>query len=214
MVHGRVPRGSFPEHNIGTMRATLLKTEVESLLVDPSPANREQAAVKIATDDAGEVLFDDERQLAEEIFRLMVQDAEVRVRQALSFNLKDFSGLAHEIAVVLASDIEAVSIPMLRSSSVLTDGDLIEVVCTEGSAKQIAVAQRSAVSKAVSDALIEPYSEQVVSTLVGNVGSKISEDAMHKVLDKFGESDQVNGPLALRGRLPVVIAERLVHLIS
>jgi len=103
---------------------------------------------------------------------------------------------------------------MLRSSSVLTDGDLIEVVRTEGSAKQTAVAQRSAVSKAVSDALIEPHSEQVVSTLVGNVEAKISEDAMHKVLDKFGESDQVNGPLALRGRLPVVIAERLVHLIS
>jgi len=62
------------------MRATLLKTQVENFLVDPSPANREQAAAKIATDYAGEVLFDDERQLAEEVFRLMVQDAEVRVR--------------------------------------------------------------------------------------------------------------------------------------
>ena len=196
------------------MRATLSKTEVESLLVDPSPANRERAAAKIATDYAGEVLSGQERQLAEEIFRLMVQDAEVRVRQALSFNLKDFPGLSHEIAVVLASDIEAVSIPMLRSSSVLTDGDLIEIVRTQGTAKQTAVAQRAGVSEAVSDALIETRSEQVVSTLVGNVGAKISEDAMHKVLDEFGESDQINGPLALRGRLPVVIAERLVHLVS
>ncbi|MCH7636954.1 MAG: DUF2336 domain-containing protein, partial [Proteobacteria bacterium] len=204
----------MPEHNIGTMRATLSQTDVESLLTDPSPANRERAAAKIATDYAGEVLSDEERQLAEEIFRLMVQDAEVRVRQALSFNLKDFPGLSHEIAVVLASDIEAVSIPMLRSSSVLTDGDLIEIVRTQGTGKQTAVAQRAAVSEAVSDALIETRSEQVVSTLVGNVGAKISEDAMHKVLDEFGESDQVNGPLALRGHLPVVIAERLVHLVS
>ena len=112
---------------IGTMRATLSQQDVESLLTDPSPANREQAAAKIATDYAGEVLSDEERELAEEIFHLMVQDAEVRVRQALSFNLKDFPGLSHEIAVVLASDIEAVSIPVLRSSVVLTDEDLIEI---------------------------------------------------------------------------------------
>ena len=196
------------------MRATLSQTDVESLLTDPSPANRERAAAKIATDYAGEVLSDQERRLAEEIFCLMIQDAEVRVRQALSFNLKDFPGLSHEIAVVLASDIEAVSIPMLRSSSVLTDEDLIEIVRTQGTGKQNAVAQRAAVSEAVSDALIETRSEQVVSTLVGNVGAKISEDAMHKVLDEFGESEQINRPLVRRGRLPVVIAERLVHLVS
>ena len=131
---------------IGTMRATLSQQDVESLLTDPSPANREQAAAKIATDYAGEVLSDEERELAEEIFHLMVQDAEVRVRQALSFNLKDFPGLSHEIAVVLASDIEAVSIPVLRSSVVLTDEDPIEIVETQGTAKQNAVAQRATVS--------------------------------------------------------------------
>ena len=196
------------------MRATLSQQDVESLLTDPSPANREQAAAKIATDYAGEVLSDEERELAEEIFHLMVQDAEVRVRQALSFNLKDFPGLSHEIAVVLASDIEAVSIPVLRSSVVLTDEDLIEIVETQGTAKQNAVAQRATVSEALSDALIETHSEEVVSTLVGNVGANISEGAMNKVLDEFGETEVVHRPLALRGRLPVVIAERLVHLVS
>ena len=48
MPHRRFPRGSLLEHNIGTMRATLSQTDVESLLVDPSSANRELAAAKIA----------------------------------------------------------------------------------------------------------------------------------------------------------------------
>jgi uncharacterized protein (DUF2336 family) len=209
-----VPCGALPEKMIGTMRPTLSQQDVEGLLTDPSPANREQAAAKIATDYAGEVLTDDERTLAEEIFRLMVQDAEVRVRQALSFNLKDFPGLSHEIAVVLASDIDAVSIPLLRSSVVLTDEDLIDIVKTQGTSKQTAVAQRATVSEALSDALIKTHSEEVVSTLVGNVGANISEGAMTKVLDEFGESETIHRPLALRGRLPVVIAERLVHLVS
>ena len=127
--------GALPEQMIGTMRPTLSYKNVEGLLTDPSPANCEQAAAKIATDYAGEVLSDDERHLAKEIFQLMVQDAEVRVRQALSFNLKDFPGLSHEIAVVLASDIEAVSIPLLRSSVVLTDEDLIDIVKTQSTSK-------------------------------------------------------------------------------
>ena len=172
------------------------------------------AAAKISGDYAKEILSNEERQLAEEILQLMAGDAEVRVRQALSSNLKDYPGLAHDIAHSLANDVASVSLPVLRYSSVLTDADLMEIVRTQGAAKQVAVAQRGTVSEPVAEALVQTRDEDVVSALVSNQGAEISEDAMQKVLDEFGENERVNQPMARRTRLPVGVAERLVTLVS
>ena len=71
-------------------------------------------------------LGDQEKRLAEEIFGIMCRDAEERVRGALSANLKDCSYLPHDVARTLADDVEAVSLPILRFSAVLTDEDIVE----------------------------------------------------------------------------------------
>src|SRR3546814_9519942 len=62
------------------------------------------------------------------IFRRLVADAEVLVRQALAANLKTTADLPHDLAVALARDVDSVSLPVLKYSEVLTDDDLIEIV--------------------------------------------------------------------------------------
>lgn len=196
------------------MRPKLSIADVQRLLEDPSADSRAETAVKISQDYSSDVLSSEQRELAEEILKFMINDAEERVRQALSSNLKDYPGLSHDIARTLANDVESVSLPILRHSLVLTDADLIEILRTQSTEKKVAVAKRDTVSETLADALVETHNEDVVSALVENEGAEVSEAAMQTVLDEFGDNERVNQPLAHRAKLPVAVAERLVNLVS
>ncbi|MEO5374519.1 MAG: DUF2336 domain-containing protein [Alphaproteobacteria bacterium] len=192
----------------------LSEMDVARLLQDPSGAARADTAAKLAQQFDKGGFTAAERKMAEEIFRLMVRDAEVRVRQALSVNLKQNPQLPHDVARTLARDVEAVSLPMLQFSEVLTPEDLIEIVRSQGAEKQKAVAKRAHVESAVADALVDSGTEEVVATLVSNQGAEITEKSLHKVVDKFGDSEAMHGPLAHRAKLPVTVTERLVTRVS
>ena len=68
-------------------RTGLSQQDVTRLLGHPSGKTRAATAAKIARDFSSERLGPLERQLALEIFRIMVKDAEVRVREALALHL-------------------------------------------------------------------------------------------------------------------------------
>lgn len=196
------------------MRQTLSQEDVLRLLKDPSGENRREAAVKISSTYSAEDLTDDERNIAEDILRAMAKDVEVSVREALAENLKEYSGLSHDLAMTMASDVNSVALPVIQFSDVLGDDDLLDIVRTQGTEKQTAVAQRSTVSEEVADALVETGKETVVATLVGNDGAAISDKTFDKVLVDFKESDLVKTSMVSRDQLPVAVAERLVNLVS
>ncbi len=196
------------------MTERLTQADVAHLLSDPSPDARACAAAKIASQfDAGN-LSATERGLAEEIFRVMIGDAALRVREALSQNLKTCAFLPHDVALALASDVDTVAVPILEASDVLTDSDLLEIIQNQGAEKQLAISRRRQVSEQISDALVETGEVNVVASLVRNEGAELSEKTLHKVVDGFGESDLVQGPIVKRAQLPVSISERLVTLVS
>ncbi len=192
----------------------LTKKDVARLLADPSGRGRAETAAKIATDFTTQSLTDAERKMAEEIFRLMLKDAEVRVREALSINLKETPLLPHDVALALAEDVESVALPILQFSEVLLDADLIEIVRSQGPAKQVAVAGRATVSEGVSDALVSAGDEEAVITLVANQGAEISEGALQKVVDEFPASESIQDAMVHRPTLPITVSERLVTVVS
>lgn len=189
-------------------------TDVAKLISDPSGDQRAETAEKVSAAFSGGTLSDEERKIAEEIFRIMVQDAEVRVRQALSESLKNNPQVPHDVAVGLAQDVVEVATPIIQFSDVLTDADLIEIISNCDEDHQVVVAQRDVVSTEVSDALTESDSERVVGTLMSNEGAAISEKSFDKVVKKFGDSDAVMGSLAERSNLPIKVSERLVTIVS
>ncbi|MBF0095250.1 MAG: DUF2336 domain-containing protein [Alphaproteobacteria bacterium] len=192
----------------------LSTADVARLLADPSGSARAETAERIARGfDAG-AFSESERALAEDIFRLMLRDAEIRVREALSANLKQNPQVPHDIARALALDEETVALPMLQFSEVLTADDLVEIVRGRGAEKQKAVARRAHVDEAVADALVDCGNEEVVATLVANDGADLSEGSLHRVVDRFGDRETVQGALADRERLPVTVTEKLVAMVS
>ena len=196
------------------MSASLTHSDVSRLLADPSPEARVDAATKIATGFDLGIFSDSERKLAEEIFRIMVSDAEVRVREAIAITLKGNRFLPYDVAQALAADVDRVALPLLKYSDVLTDDDLLEIIRSHNEDKQIAIAGRLFVSEIVAGALIDSKSETVVCSLIANEGARISETSFIKAIDTLGESDKVQTALVGRSSLPVSVAEKLVAKLS
>lgn len=185
--------------------------DVKRLANDPSPTARVGTAAKLAQEFGSGRFSDAELKLAENIFRIMVKDAEVRVREALSANLKHNPNVPRDVAVTLAQDVDSVSLPILTFSDVLTTDDLVQIISNQLSQSKFeAIASRKTVDAAVADALADKGSESVIAKLVSNAGADISEGTFHKVVDKFGASELVQGPLVRRDALPVTIVERIV----
>ncbi len=192
----------------------LTQKDVDRLISDRSPHARAQTSAKIAAQFDDHALSAAERKIAEDIFRMVVKDTEVLVREALSAHLKTTLDLPHDVALALAKDVDSVALPMLKFSEVLTDEDLIEIVRGQNPAKQVAVAQRSKVSYKVSDALVDTGDENVVAHLVGNEGAQITEKSLDRVITEHEDSPAVADSLARRANLPPAICERVVAAIA
>ncbi|MCH8996969.1 MAG: DUF2336 domain-containing protein [Proteobacteria bacterium] len=189
----------------------LTQDDVAKLMADPSPEVRAETTAKIASQFTMEALSPAERQIAEDIFRKLVKDVELRVREALAAHLKNSPELPHDVAMALAKDVDSVSLPMIKFSEVLTDEDLIEIVRDQGASKQVAVAQRPSVSSRVADALVDTGNEKVVARLVANDGAKLTEKLLGRVMDEFEASDSVSDSLARRPNMPAAVSAQLVE---
>jgi uncharacterized protein (DUF2336 family) len=196
------------------MASSLSQTDVARLLAEPLPHVRAEVAGKLADEIDNPHLTEAELALAQDIVRLMAKDVEATVRKALSQSLRGALHLPHDVALRLANDIEAVALPILTHSPVLTDEDLVAIVRAGSAAKQEAIAVRPDVSEKVSDALISEANEAVVVALMSNNGAHISNSSLTKAIDRFESSDSVKESMVRRASLPVTVTERLVTLVS
>src|ERR1700754_4980451 len=93
--------------------------DVNRLANAPSVATRTNTAVLLSQTINTQALKPSELKLANDIFRLMVKDAEVRVREALAAHLKDGPHIPADVARTLAEDVDSVSLPILAYAEVL-----------------------------------------------------------------------------------------------
>lgn len=192
----------------------LTQDDVEKLMADPSAETRAETTAKIADQFTLGDLSETERRIAEEIFRSLVRDVEVRVRESLALHLKKSPDLPRDIAVSLARDVDSVALPVLRFSDVLRDEDLIQIVREQGGAKQVAIAQRPRVSSRVADALIDTGNETAVARLVANEGADLTTQALSRVMTEYDASEAVSDSLVRRPNLPAAISEELVERVT
>ncbi len=197
------------------MAQKLTFEDVERLMQDPSPASRSETAEKIATTFTTAELDPNERAIAEDIFRVLMRDAQARVRQALAENLQAAPDISADVARGLATDVsDSVALPILQSSEALTETDLLAIVREYQGQRQVAVAGRSDVTEAVSEAIVDTGNEDAVATLVGNEDAAIPDSTLERVSDEYGESARVQEPLVKRSQLPLRVAEKLVAKVS
>jgi len=199
----------------GQMSETKLTiADVERLLADPSEGARAEVAAKVATQFKEIELAPRERELAHEILGYLVHDVAVNVREALSRCLNDVPEAPRNIVLQLARDIDAVAIPVLERSPVLTDEDLVGLVYYGSPAKQCAIAGRPQVAAPVSEALALKGDRTAVLRLIANAGAIINEEAATMLVERYADDADVAAPLVRRAELPGTLVERLIAMVS
>ena len=198
------PHPAFP--------ATILTPlDVERLLRDESPESRVDVLEKVAHQYNQENYGERERAVAEQIFRLLMKDAAIRVREVLAEQIKSNPAIPRDIALHMAQDVDKVSLPMLQHSKVFSDADLVNIInASNDITKLIAISQREEVSPRVSDALVDTSYPQVVSSLIANDGAAISEQAMERIIEDFRGEPSVMETLVQQRQLPLTVVEKLV----
>ena len=192
---------------------SLTKQDVDLLMQNPAPEVRSQTARKVSL-EYQKTISKKEKEIAEDIFRLVADDVEVKVRQDLAESLKECSSLPRDIIEKIINDVATVACPMIQYSTLLTEQDLIEIIKTKDEEKQIAVASRSSVPYRVSETLIEEASEKPIVSLVSNNQADISDYAYQRLIERFREDEAVHRPLMMRSRVPAHILEKLINVVS
>ncbi|WP_262689501.1 DUF2336 domain-containing protein [Kordiimonas aestuarii] len=149
-----------------------------------------------------------------ELAQLLVEDAAISVREALSKELRACSFLPRELVSKLAQDIDQVSMPFLMASQAIDDSFLEDIVRSCGSGQQEAIAQRSHLSEVVSFAISDVGSYDAVSTLVENDTATLSGRSHHRVVERFPEERSLMEKLAQRADLPAEVVERIIFKVS
>jgi uncharacterized protein (DUF2336 family) len=193
----------------------LTRADVERLLQNPSVDAKVEIIQKVSGQYTPEHLSAGELAIADQIFQLLVQDSAVKIRAALSESLKHNPHISHDIVMKLAWDEEAVSLPILQVSEVLTEEDLIEIIRnSEEVWRCVAVAARPDVTAPVADALVNFDHKDVTAELLDNGKAEISEKSFEKIIRQVEGDEGLASKMVSRTHLPPSIVEKLSKVVS
>lgn len=193
----------------------ITREDIALLVREPSAAMRSRIAQKITSGYAGGNFSESEITLANEIFRLLLKDTEMRVRKLLAEELKHCMDVPHDIIWALANDHHEVATPVLQCSQVLSEDDLIAIVeATRELVKLRAIAARSSISRRLSHSLVETGDYQVVRLVVGNPNAALDDATIAAVLEEYARDNSVLEQLVYRGGLSHNFAEQLFSKVS
>ncbi|CAN5191004.1 pole-localized protein SpbR [soil metagenome] len=195
-------------------RARLTDLDIRRLIKATDEDERAAAAHKLCRSIDRAELDDVDREAAQKILRVLANDAAELVRRSMAVTLKASNLIPHDVARRLAADVDSVALPIIGFSPVFTDEDLIEIVKAGSAVRQIAIAARPTVSRDVAEALSVDGCEQAVRTLASNDNADLSEKAMARSIDRFGDTPEIVAALAYRQVLPLDITEKLIALAS
>lgn len=200
--------------SVAVLRSRLSEDDVHRLVRGDSIETRALAASKICKKIGAGDLDADEREAADAVLAIIAEDAAEMVRRALAITLKNSPHLPPRLARALADDIESIATPILEHSPVLTDEDLIDIARAGAANKQIAIASRRTLSRAVVRVIVDHGAETAVARAAGNDGADWDDTAYVRALRLHGDSAMVTDAFIARAELPMMVAEKLVSLIS
>lgn len=200
--------------SVVALRNRLTREDIRRLVKGETEDVRATAAQKICRRMDAADLTDAERNAASGILTLIAQDAAELVRRALSVTLRNSPNLPREVALKLALDIDAVALPVLESSPVLGDEDLLRVLEHAGTEKRCAVAGRDRVAPIVVHEILDSRDEKAVGIAAANDGAQFDGAAYQRAFADFCENPQVMDAFVARSQLPLDVTEKLISHIS
>lgn len=193
----------------------ITQLNLDKLSTELPLAMRKQLAEKTSLKYTTGKLKGADRAFAEQMFRLLAKDAELTIRRILSESLRYDPHIPHDVALQLAKDVAEVAVPMLESSDVLNDEDLIEIVrSAEDISCQLAVAHRKTLSEALSMALVETGERSVAEIVSSNPGATITDNVVVRATDFFSADGALLSRMLDRTNMSPALAERIINKVA
>ena len=180
-------------------------------LDNPSWIRRAMLLEQIAEAYAEDSFTPAQRQQAEDLFRTAVYDHEPLARSVLADVLKRMTHLPHDIVLSLGRDEAQVARPILRSSPLLDDDDLVEIAREGTRAHRLAITERDDLSAKVAQALCESRDPQVIESLLANENAALPEPLLHAILDAMDDTPGIVDAMTRRPLLPASVDHRLAR---
>ena len=147
--------------------------------------------------------------LLADIFLTLTAQAERDIRLALAERIASADWAPPALVNMLALDEIEIARPVITSSPLLKDADLIRLLIEATLEHQIAVARRPRLSDAVCDAIIDRGEAVTMTALASNRTAQISEAAMRRLVDQSRRVAGLRAPLTRHPRLNQDLAQEL-----
>lgn len=194
------------------MSAPTTAQDLTRLAASRSPADRERLMLALA-DLCAEVQEAMRRPqiqaLLGSIFLSLVGGAEHDIRRALAERLAAADWPPADLVNALAFDEIEIARPMIASSPVLRDEDLVRLLIEATLDHQIEVAQRPSIGPPVVETILRQAQPQVMTALAENDTADISPEGMAQLVEASREIAAMRSPLARHPRLTSEMAQRL-----
>ena len=141
----------------------------------------------------------------------LAEEIEVEVRSQLSQRLARFDRAPVSVISKLAFDdsIE-VARPVLEESNRLDDDTLLAAARTKSQSHLLAISRRKSIGESVTDVLVERGNQDVVLSVAGNAGARISGSSLLHMV-KRAEGDSILAEqLGLRNDIPRQLFQQLI----
>lgn len=187
------------------------KATIRQALQGTTAESRANAVQKIGRDIRAVKLSEAERAFATKIMDRICEDVSALVRRALSVTLQNSQNLPRHIALALIEDIDSIAVPILASSPVLTDEDLVAVLQSKAAEKVRAIAQRRTISLHVSHAIVSFGDSAATARLAANDGALISPETAEMIADLHADDDLIRDAALSRHDMPPPIVAKLIE---
>ena len=175
-----------------------------------SAANRADGVSALARAYLYTAFAPEEKAAAETALTMQLDDPPPLVRRALAESFASASEAPRHIVLALASDQSDIATLVLARSPLLGDGDLIDCAAIGDAFAQAAIALRSRLSAGVASALAEVGAREALISLVVNHGAELTERAMRRIVQRYGDDGEIREALLSRPHLPASLRSELV----
>src|SRR5262249_24924093 len=179
--------------------------ELEEVIQNGTPERRAETLKRITAFflDGASRFNDDHVRLFDEGFSRLIAEIETKARSELSHHLAHMRNAPVDVVRSLARDDDIdVAGPVLKQSPRLADADLVDIAQTKSQAHLLAISGRPGISEPVTDVLVRRGDQEVVHSVVGNQGARLSNDGFIVLVDRAGSDEALAEKVGLRPDIP------------
>lgn len=169
------------------------------------PGERADAASALARAYRYGALSPDLRDEAATALTALLDDPSILARRALAETLASAFDAPRHIILALANDQPEIAAILVARSPVLSEADLVDCAASGGETVQIALAGRAKLGSGAAAALAEMASRDAILALLDNHDAALTETALRRIAERFGEDGEMREKLLERPSLPAAL---------